>query len=71
MKVRFHPQAWIGDYACEVDPQGETVFEVGEVPPSVKDDDYESDDLRFHPNAPEWVKDWSGPFWVEILREDV
>lgn len=69
MKVRFHPQAWVNDYAIEVDPQGETDFEVGDVPDDVEDDTHASDALRTHDNAPEWVRDWTGPFWVEVLRD--
>ena len=68
-KVRFHPQAWINDYAVEVDAEGPTEFEVGEVAADVRDDSYPSDNLRDHENAPQWVKDWGGPFYVEILRE--
>lgn len=70
-KAIFHPQAWINDYAVEVDAEGETEWECGDVPADMRDDDYDSDDLRFHENAPQWVKDWSGPFYVEIVREEV
>lgn len=70
MKAEFTPQAWINDYAVEVDPQGPTVWEVGDVPADVGSDDYKSDDLRFHPNAPQWVKDWSGPFYITIIEDD-
>lgn len=69
MRVRFHPQAWINDYAVAVDPEGETVFEVGDLPADMKDDSYESDELHTHENAPQWVKDWHGPFYIEILRD--
>jgi len=69
-RARFHPQAWVNDYAITVDPEGEVEWEVGEEAASLTDDSYESDDLRFHPNAPDWVKDWSGPFYIEILREE-
>jgi hypothetical protein len=69
MKVRFHPQAWINDYAVEVDAHGDTEFDVGEIPPDIADNTYESDQLQGHPNAPRWVRDWSGPFWIEILRD--
>lgn len=68
MRVRFHPQAWINDRAIEVDPQGETEWEVEVVVDDVEDDTYESDELRLHENAPEWVKDWTGPFFIEVLR---
>jgi hypothetical protein len=33
---------------------------------SVRDDQRESDHLRLSPNAPQWVQQWSGPFWVEV-----
>ena len=64
----FHPQAWLNDYAVEVDPEGDTTFDVGTVPESVEDDSYESDRLRDHDNAPQWIKDWHGPFWIEVIR---
>jgi len=72
MKVRFHPQAWVNDYAMSVDPEGETEFEVPNelVSDDMEDDDYPSDELHLHDNAPQWVKNWSGPFWIEILREE-
>ena len=69
MRVKFHQQAWVNDYAIEVDPEGETEYEVGNVPDGIEDDTYESDDYRTHSNAPAWAKEWSGPFWIEILRD--
>lgn len=73
--LRFHPQAWQNDYAIEVDPEGETEFQVplsdidlggnSELP---RDDQYETDDLRHHSAAPKWIKDWSGPFYIEITN---
>lgn len=68
MRVRFHPQAWVNDYAIEVDPQGKAEWEVGDVPDGIADDTYESDEFRSHDNAPQWARDWTGPFYVEILR---
>lgn len=67
----FHPQVWINDHACECDPEGEVLFvALSETVPD--DDSYESDELRFADDAPQWIKDWSGPFWVEINnREDI
>lgn len=70
-RVEFVPQAWMNDYAIEVDPEGETewVVEADEItnPYMLVDDQYESDELRFSRNAPDWVQDWSGPFCVRIL----
>ena len=67
-KAIFHPQAWLNDWATDVDPEGPTDYEVGGVPGDMEDNSYASDRLRDHDNAPDWVKEWSGPFWVEIVR---
>lgn len=69
-KARFHPQVWNGDLPMEVEPEGLTEWDVGRVPADWGDDSMESDELRFHPNAPEWVRGWSGPFWIEIIRAE-
>jgi len=60
--VRFHPQAWINDYAVDVDPEGPTDFDVSD---SWKDTDL--DDLIFSPNCPAWARNWNGPFRIEIV----
>jgi hypothetical protein len=70
----FHPQAWIRDYAVFVDPEGETDFDVTDVilamprekALALEDDQYDSDRLREAPNAPAWIKNWSGPFYIEV-----
>lgn len=71
LKCRFHPQAWINDYAIEADPEGETDFIA--LWPSDRaipeQDTYQSDNLRHDPRAPKWIQDWSGPFYIEILEE--
>jgi len=67
--VVFHPQAWLNDWGIEVDPEGPTTFEAA-VPDEMRDDSNESDALLAHPNAPEWIKKWSGPFWFEIIRHE-
>lgn len=70
VKIRFVPQVWVNDYAMEVDPLGETEFEVPVTDTKgLKTDSYESDELRFHANAPDWIKEWSGPFYIEIDNE--
>jgi hypothetical protein len=73
--VRFIPQAWVSDWAVEVDPAGPTTFQV----PAADAKDPQgswlvdradaSDVLQQHPNAPSWVRAWSGPFEVEIEHE--
>ena len=70
LHLRFHPQAWINDYAVTGDPEGPAEFFVefgGELP---DDDSYESDEFRELDGAPEWVRNWSGPFYIEILNRE-
>lgn len=72
--ARFHPQAWVNDYAIAVDPQGETTWDITdhivemgrEAALALKDDDFATDHLRRAGGAPDWVQDWRGPFWVEV-----
>lgn len=60
----FRPQAWQGDYAIDVDAEGPTQWVV-DVPTPPKPYSHDSDHLRLEPGAPEWARDWSGPFEVE------
>ena len=71
LRCRFIPQAWIGETAIEVDCEGpdQWICTVDKLPAPW---DYESDNLRFEPSAPQWCRDWSGPFEVEYEEvEDV
>ena len=62
--VTFVPQAWINDYAYQCDPNGPTKFEVEpELLVGLEPDSYKSDELRDHANCPDWIKEWSGPFY--------
>ena len=81
----FKPQAWVRDNAIDVDPEGETewdctsyvaelgkewlarTMEHGDEPDEGRDYD---DLLRSDPNAPEWVREWSGPFETYLRREE-
>jgi hypothetical protein len=70
----FIPQAWINDYAVVVDPVGDTQFDVTECvialgktrALALQDDQHDSDTLREAPSAPQWIKDWSGPFAIAV-----
>ena len=72
--AKFHPQAWVNDSAISVDPEGEVTFDVTQeilkigliAALEMDDDDYETDELRESENAPEWIKDWGGPFYIEV-----
>lgn len=67
----FHPEAWQNDDAISVDP-GATDFDVTaevlslgrKAALALLDNDYPSDNLRESVAAPEWVKDWAGPFRI-------
>jgi len=67
LTATFKPEAWINDNAYEVDPQGETTWKIDadELEPDQSDLDY----LRTSRNAPEWVRDWTGPFTVNLEIE--
>jgi hypothetical protein len=70
----FHPQAWVNKHAVDVDPQGECSFDVTDVvvalsesvAPPIRDYNDSSDDLASLPSAPEWVRNWPGPFYVTV-----
>lgn len=75
-KAIFHPQAWVNDYAVDVDPEGETEWDVTDYLTQLgyrmieqpENNTYESDELRWDPKAPTWIQSWSGPFWIEIVN---
>ncbi len=64
--ARFQPQAWMRGYAVNVDPEGETTWDVTdaiaamgrEAALALQDDQYETDDLRDLPAAPAWVREY-------------
>lgn len=64
LTATFRPEAWQNDYAIPVDPEGETSWTVDadELEPDQSDLDYLSQSRR----APAWVKDWGGPYEVDL-----
>lgn len=78
----FSPEAWIRNYAEPVDPLGEDTWDctaflmAEELLPEVeramdeagewKDD---ADRLKEDPAAPQWVKDWRGPFTITVREQ--
>lgn len=75
----FTPQAWMNDHAIQVDPQGPRHWDVTEqvmaTPEAERSQLLEadtdvSDSLRYLDNAPAWVRDWSGPFYVSVEEMD-
>jgi len=74
VRAKFHPQAWINDYAVDVDPEGPLTWDVTDAilamgktrALELQDSDYATDVFRDASGAPEWVREWSGPFYVEV-----
>jgi hypothetical protein len=72
--ARFQPQKWINDYAVNVSPNGPDTWDVTdevlamprEKAFALADDQYDTDNLRFSANAPKWIQEWSGPFYVSV-----
>lgn len=94
--ARFNPQAWVKDYAIEVDPEGEQEWDATEFADALEPDHralllaaldgtdnphfrhtvgdkkvLDNDDVfKSDPNAPEWVREYRGPFDIHIRREE-
>ena len=68
----FVPQAWVNNLAVRAEPKGPVEFDVTEAilamsredALALRDDQYETDDLRDH--GPRWMREWDGPFRVEV-----
>jgi hypothetical protein len=80
----FIPQmvnSWLGGDIYPADPKGETEWDVteyvranyspGDIEEMVNSGrDEMTDSLREDPNAPEWVREWDGPFEVDLEEEE-
>jgi hypothetical protein len=72
--AEFTPQVWVGDQTMVVDPQSDTTWDITaeiiamgrQKALELQDDQHNTDDLRYTLNAPKWVQDWEGPFYVEV-----
>ncbi|PZR93462.1 MAG: hypothetical protein DI537_10070 [Stutzerimonas stutzeri] len=70
----FHPQAWVNDYAIDVDVDGEAEWDVTaeiiamgeEKALGIDDDSDDTDALTGSKHAPEFVRNWQGPYRVEV-----
>lgn len=77
--LRFRPQAWVLNNAVAADPEGATEFfvpkakllEIFETEQEFNDRDGDRDDLRFEGTAPDWIRNWSGPFEIDLQNEGV
>jgi hypothetical protein len=75
--AEFTPQVWVGDQTMVVDPQGDTAWDItSEIVAmgrqkalELQDDQHNTDDLRYTANAPKWVQDWEGPFYIGVSEQ--
>lgn len=75
--AHFQPQAWVKDYAIDVDASGETEWditaEIVAMDPKqaqdIEDDSNESDAFTGSKSAPAFVRDWSGPYHVSVADQ--
>jgi hypothetical protein len=91
-RARFTPEAWIGDYAVEVEAQGPAEWDCTRLATEPRSQDYlrklmerrpgerltdpdgvlDNDDwFAADPDAPEWIRNWSGPSTVRIWADPV
>lgn len=82
--AHFQPEAWLNHQAIQVDPEGPiswdvTSFLLGGIDVCLMDIWEEirlsgrwidiDDDLKHDPNAPAWIREWSGPFTISVTEE--
>ena len=82
--AEFTPEAWINDYAIAVDPEGDTVWDctafaienqdyllrMEEEDSDPEDGVLDIDDVfKGDPAAPEWIREWQGPFTIRVRKE--
>jgi len=84
-KAYFQPQAWVRDEVVDVDPQGPTEWDVTDAVaadgdywrellerthPDTGTGVLDSEDrLQSDPSAPQWVRDWKGPFSIRVEED--
>lgn len=66
--VHFQGEAWINDYAVAVDDEGPDTWVVdAETAAMIENDPDDLDFVRGDENAPEWVREWQGPFTITVV----
>lgn len=76
----FSPEAWIDNRAVPIDPEGPTTWDCSAFVAAnrayfdrlEKDIDHtlDADDMLMgDPDAPQWVREWSGPFTIRVSGE--
>lgn len=73
--AEFSPEAWFNDHAIEVDPEGDTSIDITYEmlligrEEACELDSADSDHLRDSVRAPDWIRDWTGPFTITVDDE--
>jgi hypothetical protein len=71
--VRFQPEAWINDNAVPVDAEGDVEWTVSSnTATSIAEALERGSDLdfvRYDRYAPDWIREWRGPFTVEVVGD--
>lgn len=69
--LKFYPQKWVNDYAYPCEPLGVGTWQVDSslIDFDFEEDHYKRDCLRFEGDAPQWIRDWSGPFEVDSITD--
>ena len=73
IEITFVPQAWINDYAVDVDTEGPDTWDVTTYVTAMSRkkalalrDNRENSDPMVRFNAPRWVRNWRGPYRFEV-----
>lgn len=72
--LKFHPEQWVNDRARRIQPEGRNVWEMPLSEVTTEENliperiSYQADALRRSKYAPLWVREYSGPFTVEIVE---
>lgn len=74
VELRFRPQAWVNDWAIAIDSDNPDSWIVPLALflkhfPTEEDwarSPQDRDDMRFEGNPPKWIRDWPGPFEVDL-----
>lgn len=71
----FKPMKFVGCSQCEMpaSPEGPSTWDIGELSDlqaAQLNCHFQScEQLRFHPNAPDWVRVWDGPYEIYVYND--
>lgn len=72
--AKLVPQMWVNGQAVEVAATAQTTWPISEYDVDEAIDEARRgsdwDYLREDANAPSWVREWPGPFYIELIGPD-